>query len=76
MPLGIPIPPSLPGELSGASLGVKTATPGNFKISFEAERKANMEKGMAELERRRDAIRQRYLFTLYGFMVKIIISKI
>lgn len=58
---GIPIPSTLPAELSTGAAGRPATAPGMMRTSFEDERRANMEKGMAELERRRDAIRQRYL---------------
>ena len=64
---GQPIPEQLPAELGrgGGSSGLggmaatNTPKPDGGRMGLEEERRKNMEKGMAELERRRELIRQR-----------------
>ena len=64
---GQPIPETLPAELGrgGGSAGLGMTSGGSpakvegGRMGLEEERRKNMEKGMAELERRRELIRQR-----------------
>ena len=58
---GTPIPETLPAELSktGTSGGAGPTDSPSKRMGLDEERRRNMEKGMLELERRREAIRLR-----------------